>query len=164
LPSLRACEIACALFALWTLCAHGVVAASGSLRALVALYAVALAAGAFALRGVRRRGGLGVAPFPDAVEPPARGVKLEAALWSSAAVCALYALFAHRVDASDSFAVNLAVAAIDRPELPLLAVDTLHGRADLPIHLPEFRLHSLELGYAALAWLSGVQPVAIFHL
>jgi Family of unknown function (DUF6077) len=162
--SLRACELGCALFALWTLCAHAVVAAGGSLRALIPLYAIAIAVGAFALRGIRRRGGFADAPFPEGVEPPARGTALEITLWSSAAACALYALLAHRIDASDSFAVNLAVAAIDRPELPLLAVDTLHGRADLPIHLPEFRLHGLELGYAALAWLSGVEPIAIFHL
>jgi hypothetical protein len=161
--SLRACEIGCALFALWTICAHLVVAAGASLRTLVALYAFALAAGGFGLRGIRRRGALGRAPSPPMAEPPARGRALEAALWASAVLCALYALFAHRVDASDSFAVNLAVAAIDRPELPLLAVDTLHGRADLPIFLPEFRLHSLELGYAAIAWLSGAPAIAVFH-
>ncbi|TMA36242.1 MAG: hypothetical protein E6J87_01280 [Deltaproteobacteria bacterium] len=139
------------------------VAAGGSLRTLVALYAIALVAGGFGLRGIRRRGALGPAPPPAGVEPPARGAGLEAGLWAIAALCALYALFAHRVDASDAFAVNLAVAAVDRPELPLLAVDTLHGRGDLPIFLPEFRLHSLELGYAALAWIFGVQPIAVFH-
>ena len=107
------------------------VAAGGSLRTLVALYAIALVAGGFGLRGIRRRGALGPAPPPAGVEPPARGAGLEAGLWAIAALCALYALFAHRVDASDAFAVNLAVAAVDRPELPLLAVDTqvsLHGQ------------------------------------
>ena len=159
----RVCELGCALFALWTLCAWLVVAAAGSLRTIIALYAAVLVVSAFGLRGIRRRGAWAPSPLPDSVEPPARGVALEVALWLAAAACALYALFAHRVDASDSFAVNLAVAALDRPELPLAAVDTLHGRDDLPLFLAEYRLHSLELGYAALAWLSGVQPIAIFH-
>jgi hypothetical protein len=166
--SLRVCEIGCALFAFWTICAHGAVAAGAALPALVALFAIGLALGGFGLRGIRRRGVLGRAPFPESAalgltEPPAHGAGLEAALWTAAALCALYALFGHRVDASDSFSVNLAVAAVDRRDLPMLAVDTLHGRGDLPIFLPEFRLHALELGYAALAWLTGVQPIAIFH-
>ncbi|HKA16276.1 MAG TPA: DUF6077 domain-containing protein [Myxococcota bacterium] len=161
---MRGCEVGCALFAVWTICAHVAVASGTSLRALVALYAFALAAGGFGLRGIRRRGALAPASWPGSVEPPARGAGLEAALWAASALCALYALFAHRIDAGDAFAVNLAVAAVDRPELPLLAVDTLHGRGDLPIFLPEFRLHGLELGYAALAWITGAQPIAVFHL
>ena len=42
----------------------------------------------------------------------------------------------HRPDADDAFYVDMAVSAVDLPDLPLLARDTLHGRFDLPIHYP----------------------------
>jgi len=101
-------------------------------------------------------------------EPPRflaarEGRGLEAGLWALAALCAVYALVAHRVDADDAFYVNVAVAAVDRPDLPLLAVDTLHGRDDLPIHFPAYRLHSYELLHAAVSWLTGIPAVAVFH-
>lgn len=43
LPSERVCDGVCLYFALWTLCCHAVVAAGGTLVALIVLYAVALA-------------------------------------------------------------------------------------------------------------------------
>ncbi len=101
---------------------------------------------------------------PVAGAPPAHSRGREVALWATAAACALYALVAHRVDADDVFYVNLAVAAIDRPDLPLLAVDTLHGRSDLPIHFPIYRVHSLELAYAAIAWITGLPAILAFHV
>jgi hypothetical protein len=59
--------------------------------------------------------------------------------------------------------VNLAVAAIDYPELPLVARDILHGRFDLPILLVSYRLHSHELANAAVAWLTGIDTIPVFH-
>ncbi|MGH0029447.1 MAG: DUF6077 domain-containing protein [Myxococcota bacterium] len=92
-----------------------------------------------------------------------RSPRAEASLLAIGVVCALYALGVHRPDADDAFYVNLAVAAIDRPELPLLARDTLHGRFDLPIHYPAYRLHSWELLNAAIAKLLGLPALAVFH-
>lgn len=100
---------------------------------------------------------------PPRVEAPRRGRALEVGLWALAALCAVYALVVHRPDADDAFYVNLAVAAIDRPDLPLLAVDTMHGRDDLPIHFPAYRSHSYELALAALSKLTGIPPIYAFH-
>jgi hypothetical protein len=94
---------------------------------------------------------------------PARGPRLELALLALALSAAFYALVAHRPDADDAFYVNLAVAAVDAPDQPLLAADTLHGVAGLPIHLPIYRLHAFELGNAALSYLSGVSTIQVFH-
>jgi hypothetical protein len=218
----RICELGCVAFALWTLCAHAVVAVGGTLRPLALLFVVAAIALSFAVRGIQRRGALlasaeleaptrGASREPawktraalgvgsalallvawqlsltsvwlvwclglaaasvffvireaPCTEAAARGRGLELALWATAGLCALYALVAHRADADDAFYVNLAVAAIDRPDLPLLAVDTLHGREDLPIHFPIYRLHSLELAYAAIAWLCGLPAIVVMHL
>jgi hypothetical protein len=226
-PSERALRLVCLGFALWTLCAHAVVFAGGSLSALIGLYALALALWAFAARGWRRRRADradpapppaaepapepegaetpawrgAVAPVlagsaaalalwrasplltwtlwvlvlsaaavafvlrrPTRFEPPRRSPRAEWGLLALALACALYTLCVHRPDADDAFYVNLAVGAIDLPELPLLARDTLHGRFDLPIHYAAYRLHSWELWNAALAKLLGLPPLAIFHL
>jgi len=102
------------------------------------------------------------------LEPPHRVAAqsypaLEIGLWSLAAMCAIYALVAHRPDIDDAFYINMAVAAVDRPELPLLASDTLHGRDDLPIHYPIYRLHSYELLNGAIALLTGIPAIRVFH-
>ena len=96
-------------------------------------------------------------------DPPARGLRLELALLALALAAALYALVAHRPDADDAFYVNLAVAAVDAPDQPLLAADTLHGVAGLPLHLPIYRLHGFELWNGALSFLSGVPAIQVFH-
>ena len=95
--------------------------------------------------------------------PARRGRGLEIGLAILATLCVLYTLAAHRPDADDAFYINLAVGAIDRPDLPLLATDTLHGRDDLPIHIPVYRLHSYELLCGAIALLTGIPAIYVFH-
>jgi hypothetical protein len=97
------------------------------------------------------------------VATPVANRNLEIGLFALATGCALYALVVHRPDADDAFYVNLAIAAIDHPDLPLLARDTLHGRFDLPIHLISYRLHSYELANAAVARLTGIDTIQVFH-
>jgi hypothetical protein len=97
-------------------------------------------------------------------EPPRRSRAAEPLLWGLALACALYALAVHRPDQDDAFYVNVAVAAVDHPELPLLARDTLHGHFEWPIHLPSYRLHSYELAVAALTLLTGAPAIYVFHL
>lgn len=116
------------------------------------LFALGLAAGT-----VKRR------PLPAEATPAGNG-RSEAALWGLGIACAVYALAVHRPDADDAFYVNLAVAAIDHPELPLLARDTLHGRFDLPIHYATYRLHGFELANAAVAWITGLPAIRVFHV
>ncbi len=98
------------------------------------------------------------------LEPPRTGRAREWALFALAVLCALYASVVHRPDADDAFYANVAVAAVEHPELPLLSRDTLHGRFDLPVHLPSYRLHSYELAVAALALLTGAAALSLFHL
>jgi hypothetical protein len=101
----------------------------------------------------------------EPLAPPAAAASpaLEWGLFALAAACVLYALCVHRPDADDSFYVNVAVAAVDHPELPLLARDTLHGRFDLPIHFPVYRLHSFELVIGAVTWITGIPAIRVFH-
>jgi hypothetical protein len=220
--SSRLIDAVCIGFAGWTLCAHAVVLAGGSLPALVGLALVlGVAALAVDFRSRRREATTAVGETPESPVPaegpwpvrlrwvglavgllatavlahtrdpiavwgtwlailgaaavvflvldpprserPVRGRALELGLFGLALLCAVYALVVHRPDADDAFYVNLAVAAVDRHDLPLLAVDTLHGRDDLPIHFAAYRLHSFELLNGAIAWLSGIPVLYVFH-
>ena len=87
----------------------------------------------------------------------AAGRRQEAALWTLSLVCVVVALLSHRVDIDDAFYVNLALAAVEAPGLPVLAGDTLHGVPGLPLHMPVYRLHAWELWNAALALLTGLR-------
>jgi hypothetical protein len=218
-PSERVATIVCLGFALWTLCAHLVVWAGGSLSTLMLLFAAVGAGVLFVQRRLRRDGevsaparssepdlqtepllhraialavataaagtallrgdpittwilwvivlgaaaGVWVLRRPASVEAADTSRDSEAALWILAGVCVLYALCVHRPNADDAFYVNLAVGALDHPELPLLARDTLHGQFDLPIHYPTYRLHSFELWNAGLSRIAGLSPLATFH-
>jgi len=70
-PSERLCDLACAAFASWTLASHATVAAGGSLRGLVALFAAAAAALVLLAARARRRAGARAAPPPPAAPAPA---------------------------------------------------------------------------------------------
>jgi hypothetical protein len=64
--SVRVIDGACVVFAVWTLCCHAVVAAGGSLRALVVVFALA----GLVLVAVRRRWRAGVGAGPPGRRPP----------------------------------------------------------------------------------------------
>jgi hypothetical protein len=100
---------------------------------------------------------------PPLRSSPAASRGRELALWALALAGAGVALAAHRVDIDDSFYVNLAVAAADAPGVPLLAQDTLHGVAGLPVHHPAYRVHSWEIGNGAVSYLTGLPAIAVFH-
>lgn len=110
----------------------------------------------FALLETLRSGGP-----PEPV--PRRDPTWERALWVLAACAGLLPLFAHNFSTDDGFYVNLAVAALDDPELPLLRYDTLHGIADLPILRSVYQLSSFELLGAALAFVSGLAAIEAMH-
>lgn len=141
--------------------ALGIVALAGTLALSLSGYVIFLWAWLlFALAAA-------AVPFLLVEEPvqeaPASGRRLEIGLFAVALVCALLTLVAHRPDVDDSFYVNLAVAAADDPDLPLLRFDTLHGIPDLPIHLPVYRVHSYEIWNGALSYLSGMPAIQCFH-
>ncbi len=144
-PALRAGGILAACSAAWML-----------RESPLALWWVAVAVLAVATLASLRQ-----VPAPSA--PLARGRGLEASLWTLALGCAALALLAHRPDLDDAFYLNLAVAAVDQPQAALLAEDTLHGIAGLPVHHPVYRVHTWELWNALWSWLTGVPVIAMFH-
>ncbi|MDA8019987.1 MAG: DUF6077 domain-containing protein [Thermoanaerobaculia bacterium] len=78
-------------------------------------------------------------------------------------LCTVFALMAHRPDADDAFYVNLAAAAIDRPDLPLFGRDTLHGLPSPAVPFSVYRLHSWELLNGAIGFVAGISALASFH-
>jgi len=117
-----------------------------------------------AVAGVLAVAAVFVLPAPPRFDVALRSTRREAALFGLAGLCAVVALAVHRPDLDDAFYVNMAVAAADAPDAPLLASDTLHGVSGLPLHLAVYRLHTWELWNGALAWLSGIPAIAVFHL
>jgi hypothetical protein len=98
-------------------------------------------------------------------EPPSSSTAANAPAWAVpalSAACAALALVVQRPLPEDVFFVNLAIGAIDRMDLPLLSVETLHGRDDLPL-FAAYALHSFELLVGAFAWISGIAPLRVFH-
>jgi len=79
-------------------------------------------------------------------------------------VCVVVVGLAHRPDPDDAYYLNLAVAAADHPGAPLLAGDTLHGVEGVPLTLPIYRVHSIELLGAAVARVTGLEVLTIAHL
>jgi hypothetical protein len=219
----QVCDAVVLAFALWTVCAHVVVAARGGLAVLVVLYGVALTGAAMAWKLTGRRptphpAGRGVPPgssrplrWNDAllsiavvtasliimasfarrldmlqlwwsalvllgvfaativrgdapeISPPQSSRSLEGLLWLLAVACVGLTLVAHRPDADDAFYVNIAVAAIEAPGQALFSRDTLVGVENVPIYLPVYRVHSYELWNGALAFLTGIPPIYVFH-
>lgn len=100
---------------------------------------------------------------PARVEAPAASRRLELGLFGLGLLLAAITFLIHRPDIDDAFYVNLAVAAADAPTAPLLVGDTLHGIPNLSLHLPVYRLHSYELLNGALAYLSGIPAIYVFH-
>ncbi len=90
-----------------------------------------------------------------------RGFLILAALSLS---CVCLALAASRPDQDDAFYLNLAVAAADHPDAPLLAQDTLHGIPGIPLALPVYKVHSLELLEAAASRVLGLPVLDIAHV
>ena len=74
------------------------------------------------------------------------------------------ALFSRATSLDESLFVNLSVGAIDNPDSPLLALDTIHGIAGLPVMLPTYKVHSIELLNAVIAHLTGLSVIVTKHV
>ncbi|MDJ1175115.1 DUF6077 domain-containing protein [Roseofilum capinflatum] len=79
----------------------------------------------------------------------------------------------HRTHGDDAFYLNLMVAALDHPDRPLMVQDTMHGVPNVPLLLPVYRVHSVELFAAVISHITGIshlwvrnfwQPLAIAPL
>ncbi len=81
-----------------------------------------------------------------------------------AVLCSVWTLFIHRADMGDDpFFVNLAVAAADEPEKPLLVEDTMYGIPGAPIRGPYYRVHSIEMLAATISNTCGVPAIHVSH-
>lgn len=108
-----------------------------------------------------RRAGPQVEPAPGAEsDSPARQIGLLAL----SLLAVVVSLVLHRFGADDAFYINLAVAAVDQPDMPLLARDTLHGLAQPYPVMPIYMLQSFELLTAAIARITGIEALTIAHL
>lgn len=118
--------------------------------------AVALLAVAYALR-------LRHAPPLALADPaPLRGELV--ALAAIAVAAAVITSIAHRPDTDDGFLLNLSIHALEHPSDRVLYTDTLHNLAGLPLALPTYRLHAVELAYAFLGWITGLEPMLVAHV
>ncbi|WP_414623185.1 DUF6077 domain-containing protein [Calothrix sp. CCY 0018] len=79
-------------------------------------------------------------------------------------IAALITMVAHRSDADDAFFLSIPTALLDAPNIPMLQQDTMHGFADVPLVLPVYKLHSLEVFWAITAKLTGLSPIFIAHV
>ncbi len=93
---------------------------------------------------------------------PAR--RCELMLCGLALIVGLAGMLADRVNFDDSLYVHVSVASIDRPDVPLLTEDTMHGLTGVAVRLPAHKVRAFELLHGAAALVSGVEPITIFHL
>jgi Family of unknown function (DUF6077) len=84
-------------------------------------------------------------------------------LWSLAVVCAALTLVSHRSSLDDAFYVNVAVHVAQEPGAALLARDTIFGFADMPLQLPIYKLHSIEVLGGAISYLTGMRAILAMH-
>ena len=86
------------------------------------------------------------------------------ALWGLAAASGALALLLHKPENDDGFFIATAARAVDDPSLPLMTTNPTLGMPELALSLPAYKVHSFELLAAAISWVSGLAPIAVFHL
>jgi hypothetical protein len=78
------------------------------------------------------------------------------------------ALLVVRPRSDDAFYLSMARSVFDAPDLPLLAVNGIHGPANewlgLQRMFPPYRVHSFEVFGGALSQLTRIDPALMFHL
>ncbi len=100
----------------------------------------------------------------DRVEPYRRSRNAEIALWLIALVTASISLVAHRPNTDDAFYLALATGAADHPEKPVYGFDPLYGTAATGMRPPYYRVLSMELLAATVAWLSPISAIVAMHI
>jgi hypothetical protein len=146
-------------------------------RYVLVLLASILVVGAFGLTSspwVLSLGGAGVVLIGLAVLHRGSVADHEAPLPSSrrdglvllllAVATAALALVAHAPDPDDAFYLNVAVQAAASPHASLLTDDGIFGIEGMPIQLPVYRAHAIELFVGAVAHLTRTEPVLVAHL
>jgi len=88
----------------------------------------------------------------------------ERGLWVLSVASAAFALVLHRPENDDGLYVAVAARAVDDPTAPLLTNNPVLGIPDLPLNLPAYKVHGLELLAAAISWTTQLPAIAVFHL
>lgn len=79
-------------------------------------------------------------------------------------VSAILTSVLHRPDSDDGLLLNLAVFVLDHPDRIPHSADGIHVGNALPLLLPAYKVHTIELLYAWLAWVLRTEPIVIAHL
>ena len=90
--------------------------------------------------------------------------KVTLVFWLIVLVMVALTMTSHRPDADDAHFINFATNAVNDPQGPLLHFD---GKVNIPGALEVLRVrkvHSFEPLAAAIAFLTGLEPIIIFHL
>ncbi len=85
-------------------------------------------------------------------------------LFLLALVAVVITLVTHRSDLDDSLYLNMAVGALDHPELPLLSQDTIFGYDGLPLLNPIYRTSTYELLVAVCSYLTSADVKWLYYL
>ncbi len=109
---------------------------------------------AFELWGSRRR---------TVVAAPTSSRASETMVWILAALAVLVTLAVYRYNMDDVFYLSMAVDVADRPDIPLLSLETLHGIPDLPMRHTGYRFYTLEPLAGSLAFLTGIDVIYWVH-
>ncbi len=70
----------------------------------------------------------------------------------------------HLPSRDDALYSAMAVSMVDHPDRPLLSFDVVHGLPNGRLAHPSYRLHSLEILQACLAWVFGQEPLWWAHV
>lgn len=141
------------------------------LLAATAPVALLLATHSYPLFWALACGLLTVALWSHRTAPPLAVVPLSpmgrSERWTMAGLCllvmAVNAVVQH-VHADDYFYLGMAAGVLDSPDAPVFAEDTFYGLRGLPLTLPVYRVHSIELFGAAIAWLTGFSHIKVRNL
>jgi hypothetical protein len=72
-------------------------------------------------------------------------------------------LITHRPDQDDAHYINVAVASVDNPNLPILRYDTTGLFPHAPLLVPAYKMHSIEILVAALSFVTHIPAIYLFH-
>ncbi len=98
-----------------------------------------------------------------ALPPAGRGegaaIRQLAILVALSLICAILVLISNRPDIDDAFFLSISADALTHPDKTPLSGDTMFGDPRLPLLVPAYRVHSMELLAATMAYHFGGEPI-----
>ncbi|HAX77067.1 MAG TPA: hypothetical protein DCY88_14830 [Cyanobacteria bacterium UBA11372] len=80
------------------------------------------------------------------------------------AAAAIATLVVYRTHGDDAFYLNMIAGALDFPNEPLMSRDTMHGLSGIPMLIPVYRLHSIEMLAAVVSQATGISHLIVRNL